>query len=104
MYMPVASPLSATAATSATRRSASVCGDGSMASEASAVTPISITFETVPKPGHWRSGIQASSRTTPTTTMTVPMLAPVARARPWCSTFHGLSPRSARTISAVERP
>ena len=38
------------------------------------------------------------------TLLTVPIEIPVCREMPWCSTSHGASPRSARTISAMPMP
>ena len=36
--------------------------------------PITNTLATVPSPGHWRSGIQSSNTTAPTTMVTAPKL------------------------------
>ena len=39
-------------------------------------TPINTMLLTVPRPGHWRSGIHSSSTAAPTSTTTVPIARP----------------------------
>ena len=51
-----------------------------------------------------RSGIQPSSTTSATSMLTMPMGMPVWSDMPWCSTSHGSSPRSARTMQAKAMP
>ena len=55
-------------------RQPSWCTCGNSSSETFIETPMRTTFEIVPRPGHWRSGIQNSSTPAPTTitTVTVP--------------------------------
>ena len=79
-------------------------GVGNTASPASTVTAMTMTLATVPMPGRFRSGIHASSTTTPTTAEATPMVIPVCPARPWWKTSHGSRPSPARTIIAIEKP
>ena len=72
MYAAVATPLSTTPETSRTIRIASRSGAGKAASVASTARPMTTTLLTVPIPGRWRSGIQASSTSAPTTIVTMP--------------------------------
>jgi hypothetical protein len=63
-----------------------------------------MTLLSVPRPGRWRSGIQASSTSAPTTIETTPMDQPIRVDRPWCRTSHGMLPSIDRMISAIEAP
>ena len=66
--------------------------------------PITKTLLTVPIPGRWRNGTQASSTTAPVITTTVPNESPVRSATPWWKTSHGSSPSPARICSAMLAP
>ena len=79
-------------------------GAASTASPASTVIAMTMTLATVPMPGLFRNGIQASSTTTPTTAEATPMDIGVCRVRPWWNTSHGSKPSPARTIMAIEKP
>ncbi len=79
-------------------------GAGSSASATSTATAMTSTFATVPSPGRWRSGIQASSTAIPVMAVTRPKLSGVWAVRPSCSTSHGLSPSAPRICIAMLVP
>jgi hypothetical protein len=100
----VATALSSTPPARRQIRSGSASGAATTASVASTATPMTTTLLTVPSPGRWRSGIQASSTSAPTRIDTTPMVQPSRSARPWCSTSQGMLPSVDRMISAMEAP
>jgi hypothetical protein len=104
MYRAVASAFSAIPAVASAIRTHSAPGAGRTASTASTTTPTRTTLLRVPTPGRSRSGTQHSSTSAPTTMVTVPSDQSSRRARPWCSTSHGMTPSEARTSSAIEIP
>ena len=63
-----------------------------------------MTLLTVPTPGRCRSGTHRSSTRAPTTADTRPSDPPTLREIPWCRTSHGMTPSSARTSKAIEKP
>jgi len=69
-----------------------------------AMKPIESVLTTVPMPKRWRSGIHASSTTSPVNTTTTPNDKPVASAMPWWNTSHGATPSWARTDTAIANP
>ncbi len=104
MYSTLASALSTTAKTIAPSRTGIDSQCGSSQSPVSTEMPTSTTLLTVPTPGHWRSGIQASRTTAPVSTVTVPKLIGSCRVTPWWKTSHGSKPTAARIITAIEKP
>ena len=70
MYIAPATPLPTMASSITVIRQGRPSISGTTASVPSMATPMTTAFSTVPKPGHWRSGIQ-SSRTTNDTTMLI---------------------------------
>ena len=105
MYIAVASPQSTTPPTVSTPAEPQRVGlIQDRTGRASADSPITIALEMVPMPGISRSGIHSSSTTKLTMTSASPSVIGRCVARPECRTSHGASPRSPRTISAIERP
>ena len=65
---------------------------------------MTMTLETVPSPGRWRSGIQRSRTSAPTMQTHMPVPRPMRRDRPWWKTSHGSAPSPASRISAALAP
>ena len=70
----------------------------------STTMPSTNTLLTVPMPGFWRSGIQASSTSAPVMITIVPNERPVLSEMPWWKTSHGSRPSPARICSARLTP
>ena len=81
-YSTVDTALSRTAPSISATRAGTDSGAVSTASLASTVTAMTMTLATVPIPGLFRSGIQASSTATPTTAEATPMVIGVCRVSP----------------------
>ena len=72
MYIAPATPLPAMASSMTAIRQPRPSMAGTTASVASMATPMTTALSTVPRPGHWRSGIQSSSTTNDTTMLIAP--------------------------------
>ena len=104
MYEPVATPLSATAASIMAARAHIGSGAGTTARPASTASPMTITLLTVPMPGRCRSGSQSSRTPAPTMITIQPNRSPVRSLTPWWNTSHGSRPRLARMNIAMLTP
>ncbi len=104
MYIAVATPLSRIPASISATRSQTDSGTSSRASVASAASPTTTAFETVPRPGFSRSGIHSSSTSRLNRMTACPRVIGTCRMNPEWSTSHGASPSSPRTISARLAP
>ena len=72
MYIAPATPLPTMASSMTAIRQPRPSMSGTTASVASIATPMTTALSTVPRPGHWRSGIQSSSTTNDTTMLIAP--------------------------------